>query len=591
MMFTPPMVLALLVPVSLLYNTYQLARHVRAARHTGLPYRIVPFLETEIVAQLLTPLLRWLYTAQLNDGHGWPQWCRFMIKDWSWEDKRRAHDQYGDVFLVVSPRGIICYSADATMGWDVMNRRYDFTKPRDKYKILEPYGPNVVTAEGSTYRFHLRMTAPSFSEGTGVNTLVWEEATRQTSLLMDNWRKGLTESLEEDIGAMTLGVISLAGFGKQIGSVHEQAQDVETGFEISFLTGLQTIARHILAILVFPSWFLDWTPWARASMAKRQLEMYLRAMIRRKKNAMGSSIKAERNASTTLLDSVVEAALEEAQSQEEGDSKAKKQGLTEDEVMGNLFIYLLAGYETTANSIHFGLLALATNPEIQSKVIEEIDNVWEQAHAEGRTELTYKDDFSKLEYTFGFMYEVFRLYPSVVLITKMCTEAQTIQVRDEKTNMVHTHSLPADCRVYLSSPGVHYHPRYWENPYELRPERWLTDKFSHIGNGAAQRDKQVAAADKTRQMRGTLLTFSDGGRACLGRKFAQAEYMAFLAALLRQFRVRFATDVNVDLAAANLRNKCGGKLTLTPIEGFRLELEARKPNSSFEGTSTRGICV
>ncbi|KAK0618494.1 hypothetical protein B0T17DRAFT_538075 [Bombardia bombarda] len=91
-------------------------------------------------------------------------------------------------------------------------------------------------------------------------------------------------------------------------------------------------------------------------------------------------------------------------------------------------------------------------------------------------------------------------------------------------------------------------------------------------NGGA---KQVVAADKTRQMRGTLLTFSDGARACLGRKFAQAEYMAFLATLLRRFRVEFAEGVDVRQARINLDNKCAGKLTLAPMEDFRLELRQR----------------
>lgn len=59
-----------------------------------------------------------------------------MIKDWSFEDKRRAHDVFGDVCLAVSPEGIICYACDAAMSWDVMRRRNEFTKPRGKYSKL-----------------------------------------------------------------------------------------------------------------------------------------------------------------------------------------------------------------------------------------------------------------------------------------------------------------------------------------------------------------------------------------------------------------------------------------------------------------------
>jgi cytochrome P450 len=161
----------------------------------------------------------------------------------------------------------------------------------------------------------------------------------------------------------------------------------------------------------------------------------------------------------------------------------------------------------------------------------------------------------------------------------MCNEEQRMQLYDEKTNETRAVVLPAGCRVYLSSPGVHYNTRYWEDAGELKPERWFTDKFSHQGGAEAdQGGKHVVAADKTRQMRGTLLTFSDGARACLGRKFAQAEYMAFFATLLRRFRVTFADGVDVNKIKSDLNDKSAGKIvSLTPLRGFPLELRQRMP--------------
>jgi cytochrome P450 len=185
------------------------------------------------------------------------------------------------------------------------------------------------------------MTAPTFADNTGVNDLVWRETARQTHLLMQNWTNKQTKSLADDVGAVTLGVISRAGFGKKVESFHEQSQDIPAGYQISFLTGLEIIGRHILAILVFPTWFLDWTPWAKASLAKRQLERYLRAMIRQENTSTSAADEEESNAS--LLNSIVAAAREDAKQQAKSDPKNKKKGFTEDEVMGNLFIYLLAG--------------------------------------------------------------------------------------------------------------------------------------------------------------------------------------------------------------------------------------------------------
>jgi len=130
---------AVLVALLLCYKLVNLHKYVQLAKGTSLPYVITPVLETEIVGFLATPILRYLYHDYLGQGKGWPKWCRFIIKDWSWEDKRLAHDELGDVFLVVSPEGIICYSADANMCWDVMNRRNEFTKPRDKYSELRRF--------------------------------------------------------------------------------------------------------------------------------------------------------------------------------------------------------------------------------------------------------------------------------------------------------------------------------------------------------------------------------------------------------------------------------------------------------------------
>lgn len=138
--------IGLSIALLVVYKVINLLRYIIQAKRIGLPWVFTWTLETETVGYVLTPILRWKYRDYLLRGEGWPRWCRMMIKDWSFEDKRRAHDEYGDVFLAVSPEGIICYACDAAMGWDVMNRRNEFTKPRDKYSkspniktIFDPY--------------------------------------------------------------------------------------------------------------------------------------------------------------------------------------------------------------------------------------------------------------------------------------------------------------------------------------------------------------------------------------------------------------------------------------------------------------------
>ena len=115
------------------YEFIGLVRNARAAKATGLPYTLSPFLEFEKIAYLTTPIIRKMYDRRLLQGKGWPKWARFTIKDWPYEDKFRAHREFGEVFLVAAPHGLICYSADGAMSMDVCTRRKEFTKPRDKY--------------------------------------------------------------------------------------------------------------------------------------------------------------------------------------------------------------------------------------------------------------------------------------------------------------------------------------------------------------------------------------------------------------------------------------------------------------------------
>jgi len=49
--------------------------------------------------------------------------------------------------------------------------------------------------------------------------------------------------------------------------------------------------------------------------------------------------------------------------------------LSESEIIGNSFIFLLAGHETTANSIHFSMVYLAFDPSTQRKLQADIDRI------------------------------------------------------------------------------------------------------------------------------------------------------------------------------------------------------------------------
>ena len=57
------------------------------------------------------------------------------------------------------------------------------------------------------------------------------------------------------------------------------------------------------------------------------------------------------------------------------DSEGKQVSkLSEDEVLAQSFVFILAGYETTSNALSYVTYCLALNPEVQENLIKEIDD-------------------------------------------------------------------------------------------------------------------------------------------------------------------------------------------------------------------------
>ena len=107
-------------------------------------------------------------------------------------------------------------------------------------------------------------------------------------------------------------------------------------------------------------------------------------------------------------------------------------------VCSNIFIFALAGHETSAHSLAFAFAYLALNPEKQDWLLEELLQVMPAGHAPvsdglaadaidssiewyGSRRQTYKD-YPRLERCLAVLHETLRLHPPVTIIPKMALE-------------------------------------------------------------------------------------------------------------------------------------------------------------------------
>jgi cytochrome P450 len=169
----------------------------------------------------------------------------------------------------------------------------------------------------------------------------------------------------------------------------------------------------------------------------------------------------------------------------------------EGEMVDQVAIFFLAGHETSASALAWGLYLLAANPDVQERVAAEA------AALPPRPSMT---DLSRLGYTRDTFREVLRLYPPVPMMVRSAERPARFRDRD----------VPKGAQIVLSPWHLHRHTRLWEAPDAFLPERWATE------NG-----KTCA--------RSAYIPFSAGPRVCTGAGFAMAEGVLLLAALARAF--------------------------------------------------------
>ena len=468
------------------------------------------------------------------------------------------------------------FTDNAEVIHQVCQRRESFPKKVSDYKLLEVFGPNILTTEGTTWRLHRKVTSASFNEKNAA--LVWAETIHQTQSLIDHWMghdhdRDSSETLDavnHDVMRLALHIISFAGFGlRLLWPAQKVSPDMDPdlarfssrspppGHSMSFSESLELSLANIFLKLFIPRFLLKNLPFKATRVAYNATEnfaQYIRELLDYKAKAIQSSEKPEPG--LDIMGQLVHTKYA---------SRGSKSGikLTDEEIIGNAFIMLVAGHETTANAMHFTLLQLATHPAAQRALQRDVDRIL----GEKTLPLTwvYESNIGPLlgSALGACLDEVLRLYPSVVLIPKMVTpdRDQPIMIDGNK------HILPKGASIGLIASAVHRNPRYWPNMNsngkdttdvtEFSLERWLRKpENTNRGSTFEKSDDENpntredwggykgpdSSPELFRPTRGSFVPFSDGPRSCLGRRLAQVEVMAALSVLFQKYSVELAVE-------------------------------------------------
>lgn len=215
--------------------------------------------------------------------------------------------------------------------------------------------------------------------------------------------------------------------------------------------------------------------------------------------------------------------------------------LTDEEVLENLRMFLVSGYETTAGSLAFVVFNIAQRPDVEKKLLAEIDK-----YNDGKAPTL--DDLENYKYMLWIMYESMRMNP----ITP-----QTFRSTEQDFHLNGKVLIPKGTTIITPFRLMHYDRTLWGDPEKFRPERHdeTSEEFK----------KRHAYA---------FLPFGGGPRKCVGYKFALMEMKKALIALYRNY------TFTVDWEKTSRPLKTHYYMTMEPVEGIHLKVHKRSCNGA-----------
>ncbi|KAF2075785.1 hypothetical protein CYY_002918 [Polysphondylium violaceum] len=198
-------------------------------------------------------------------------------------------------------------------------------------------------------------------------------------------------------------------------------------------------------------------------------------------------------------------------------------------VVDLVFNVLAASIDSPTGLIEWAFVYLANNPIIQEQVCKELETVI------GDRKLSLSDKLST-PYLNAFIKELQRIKPLIPFLPRTCSE-------DIEIDGVF---IPKNTQIIVNFYGIAHSEKYWNNPREFNPSRFLDSKNVNL-------DYSI---------------FGIGKRSCVGQFIAQDILYLAIGGIIKSFKVSTLDGASID-DSGNLG------LTLKVSQSFKVSLKER----------------
>jgi len=411
-------------------------------------------------------------------------------------------EQFGDFNWIEWGSDRLYNVANAEVAHDILVKKassfYKDPGYRDQQGgIAMVLGRGLITSDGAHWREHRKLVAPAF-HAQRIHAYA-ETMVDATQKLMQTWEDGAQRDVSHDMMVLTLRIVAKTLFSTEVEA------------DINLINRVIEQFQRIAVEQLFPSWLP--TP---SRIITRQVTHKLNQRI----YEMIAQRRANGGDNGDLM------AMLLLSTDEDGNR------LSDLDVRDEAVTLILAGHETTSNTLSWTFKLLAEHPEVEARLHAELDAV-----LGGRVPTLA--DLRQLTYTNMVLKEAMRLYPAAWVIGRQALE--DVEIQGEV--------IPKGAILNIYTYFIQRNEKYWDNPTRFDPERFSPENEGRINKWA-------------------YIPFSTGPRVCVGNSFAMMEAQLLLATIASRFQLSLPTGHTVELNPL---------VTLNPKGGLPMILKERQP--------------
>ncbi len=428
--------------------------------------------------------------------------------------------EHGDMYSMKLMNKRVVVIGDESLANEILkNRPHLFRRAKKLDNVLRELGVNgVFNSEGENWKKQRRITSQALNQQHLNN--FFPQLLEVTNRFINTWSQKTANGegliLPDEFMRYTVDTTTLLAFGYDGNTIESKDDVIQEHLEKIFPAAFRRINAP------FPYWKYFKTK------ADKEVEASFE-VIRQFIDEIIDKARAAKNKELTKASNFLEALI----------ASSKDNELSNDEIFGNVLTMLLAGEDTTANTMAWMVYFMDRYPDVQEKMHKEALDLMGDNKC-----ISTLEALNELRYTEAVAMESMRLKPVSPLLLMQPLEEITIG------NTL----IPEGTVIFLQNRYAGLQNKNFSEPGEFMPERWLM---------------KACPAHKNHNT-DAFLPFGAGSRFCPGRNLAFMEIKILMSALCRNFQI------NIENSIENIQEVMSFTMTPSPFKVNAEQIEIPK---------------